>query len=161
MDKDSRTLWRFELNHRWCWRTSWNGSSRRRSSGRGTGPGAWTSQGTTWKETVLICDCGKPRTDILPQPTKFWLASRTRRYRKVWKQDALMLRTSFWLKCEWQMGSRRYTSDLHIVTIDTLLFAWLWRQGLYSGKRNLSVVCCQLASSFQCLLQITGQPGAT
>lgn len=29
MDEDSRTLWRFKLNHRWCWRTPWNGNSRR------------------------------------------------------------------------------------------------------------------------------------
>ena len=65
------------------------------------------------------------------------------------------------VKCEWQMGSRWYTSDLHIVTIGTLLFAPLWHQGLYSGKRHLSIVCSQLASRFQHLLQITGQPGAT
>ena len=65
------------------------------------------------------------------------------------------------LYSNWSVNGRWYTSDLDVVTIDTLLFAHLWHQGLYSGKRNLSVVCSQLASRFQCLLQITGQPGAT
>jgi hypothetical protein len=44
------------------------------------------------------------------------------------------------VKCEWQVGSRWYTSDLPTVTIDSLLFARLWHPDLYSGKRN-----CQLS----------------
>jgi hypothetical protein len=38
--------------------------------------------------------------------------------------------------CIWHMGSRRYISDLHVVTIGTRAFGPPWHQGLYSGEKK-------------------------
>ena len=44
----------------------------------------------------------------------------------------------------WHMGSTWYTSDLHLVTIDTYTFVPPWHQGMYpSIEEVMSSVCCQ------------------
>jgi len=37
----------------------------------------------------------------------------------------------------WHTGSRYYTSDLHVVTTDSVAFVPLWHKGLYSSVENL------------------------
>jgi len=39
------------------------------------------------------------------------------------------------------MGSRWYTSDLHLVTIDIELFVPPWHLGLYFGVEEIGVNC--------------------
>jgi len=41
----------------------------------------------------------------------------------------------------WYMGSRWYTSDFHIFTIDILAFVAPWHEDSYPSIEEISVIC--------------------
>jgi hypothetical protein len=67
---------------------------------------------------------------------------------------------------KWRVGSRWYTSDLHVATIDIWTFIAPWHEGFYHGVEEIAVIYISVARrwqivSYQRLLQIACQAGAS